>query len=399
LREEEPGKGMTISGGSRSRAGIQPESVRARRYGRLAPVRAAKQPLHAMEKVLQKRLVICVGCGGVGKTTTAAALAVAAALQKQRAGVITVDPARRLKDALGLDGLSVEPHRVKLSSAHFDALALDTKRTFDAILRRFAPTPTTADRILQNRLYQELSNGLAGSAEYMAMEKLHELLQSRHYDVLVVDTPPSTHARDLLAAPNRLVNLLASRAVSLLQAPASLLAGTSTVGRLTLSALLKALQRWTGLDLLRDLADFVGAFEGMIEGFNRRAEEVGSLLRDTSTTFVLVTTAEPHTIESTIGFHRDLVEGGFPVAGIIANRVLAFPRLGEGEAGIALDERLRSKMLRTYEELHTLSRRDRQALRHLHAETHAPLLAAVPAIASAPTSVAGLESFARLLVP
>ena len=354
-----------------------------------------------LEGLLRKRLVVCVGCGGVGKTTTAAALALAGARHGRRAAVITVDPARRLKDALGLSGLSVEPHRVSVdTTTHFDALALDSKRAFDALVHRFAPSPDAAERILANRLYQELSNGLAGSAEYMAMEKLHELVHLHRYQLVIVDTPPSAHARDLLAAPNRLVNLLASRAVSLLQAPASLLSGGSTAGRLGLSALLKALQRWTGLDLLQDLADFVSGFEHMIEGFSLRAEEVNRMLRTATTAFVLVTTPEPHTVETTIEFHRELTSAGFPVAGIIANRVLAFPRLSDAEgATIAWEEPLRGKLLRNYAELHELSRRDRHALRRLHAETHAPLLAAVPAVTNAPTSLAGLQRFAELLLP
>ena len=355
-----------------------------------------------IDALLRKRLVICVGAGGVGKTTTAAALAVAGALHQRRAAVITVDPARRLKDALGLDGLSTEPHAVAVdSSAHFDALALDTKRTFDALIERFAPTPAVSARILANRLYQELSNELAGSAEYMAMEKLHELLHLRRYQVLIVDTPPSAHARDLLAAPNRLTNLLASRAVSLLQTPASLLAGTpSTVARVALSTLLKALRRWTGLDLLHDLADFAAAFEDMVEGFHTRAAEVSRLLRAPTTAFVLVTTPEPHTVETAITFHRELVEGGYPVAGIVANRVLAFPPLDAADrTATEWDEQLRAKLLRNYGELHELSRRDRRALRRLQAQTRAPLLAAVPAVAAAPTSLAGLKRFARFLAP
>jgi anion-transporting ArsA/GET3 family ATPase len=356
--------------------------------------------MHPIETLLRKRLIICVGCGGVGKTTTAAALAVAGALHRRRAAVITVDPARRLKDALGLDGLSIEPHRVTVNtSAYFDALALDTKRTFDAIIQRFAPSPAVADRIMANRLYQELSNELAGSAEYMAMEKLHELLHVHRYQMLIVDTPPSQHVRDLLAAPNRLANLLASRAMSLLQAPASLLSGAGVSG-LAMSTLLKALQRWTGLDLLSDLADFAASFEHMVEGFLTRAEEVQRLLRAPTTSFVLVTTPEPHTVETTIGFHRELTDNGFRVEGIIANRVLAFPPLRDLYATMAgWDEPLRKKLLRNYRELQELSHRDHRALQRLHAETRAPLLAAVPAVTEAPTSLAGLQRFAELLVP
>ena len=358
--------------------------------------------MHGIEALLQRRLIICVGCGGVGKTTIAAALALAGAVHRRRTAVITVDPARRLKDALGLEELSIEPHRVRVQGrGAFDALALDSKRAFDALVQRFAGSPEAATRIFNNRLYQELSNELAGSAEYMAMEKLHELLQGRRYQLVIVDTPPSAHARDLLAAPNRLIGLLASRAVRMLQAPASLLAGAdSAVGRLALSALLSALQRWTGLDLLKDLADFVSGFEHMIEGFSVRAEEVNHLLRAPSTAFVLVTTPEPHTVETTIGFHHELTQGGYPVAGVIANRVLAFPQLSDGEGAMAgWSDTLHRKLLRNYGELHELARRDRRALRTLHAETQAPLLAAVPAVTEAPTSLAGLERFAELLAP
>jgi len=356
--------------------------------------------MRTIENLLRKRLVICVGTGGVGKTTTAAALAMAGALHQRRAAVITVDPARRLKDALGLDALSLEPRAVAVDGTHFDALALDTKRAFDAIIERFAPSAAVAARIQANRLYQQLSNELAGSAEYMAMEKLHELLHAQRYQMLVVDTPPSAHARDLLAAPNRLTNLLASRAVSLLQTPASLLTGTSSVGRLALTTLLKALQRWTGLSLLHDLADFVGGFDDMIEGFQHRAEEVGRLLRAPTTAFVLVTTAEPHTVETTIAFHRELTDGGFPIAGIVANRVLAFPRLQPPELSMpGWDESLCRKLTTNYAQLRELSRRDRGALKRLHDETKAPLLAAVPAITDAPVSLAGLYRFAQMLVP
>ena len=357
--------------------------------------------MRTVDTLLHKRLLICVGAGGVGKTTTAAALAVAGALHTRRAAVITFDPARRLKDALGLDGLSIEPHRVQLDRRlGFDALALDTKRTFDSLIERFAPSPEIVSRILANRLYQELSNELAGSAEYMAMEKLHELLHLRRYQVLVVDTPPSAHARDLLAAPNRLSGLLASRAVHLLQAPASLLSSsTSGVARLALGTLLKALQRWTGLDLLQDVADFAAGFEHMIEGFHTRAEEVDRLLRASSTAFVLITTPDPHTVETTIDFHRELVDGGFPVAGIIANRVLAFPRLhGEEATAAGWEPALGRKLLKNYAELHALSRRDQQALRRLHAATQAPLLAAVPATLAPPTSLHGLREFAQQLL-
>jgi len=362
------------------------------------PVGAVAPPIQAL---LHHQLVVCVGPGGVGKTTTAAALALSGAVGRRRSAVITFDPSRRLKDALGLDALSVDPHRVEVDGAHFDALALDTKRTFDALIQRFAPDAATAARILRNRLYREISNGLAGSAEYMAMEKLHELAHGQRYQTIVVDTPPSSHARDLLAAPDRLVNLLASRAVSFLQAPTSILSVTSSpAGRLTLSALLKVLQRWTGLDLLRDLADFMGAFETMIDGFSRRAREVDALLRAPTTAFVLVTTPDPHTIRTTRAFHRELVDAGYPVAGVIANRVISFPPLADPERDVAsCPAPLRGKLLHTYADLRTLSEAHAAALEDLQIDTGAPLLAAVPAVTDAPTSLPGLQRFADLLRP
>ncbi|MBI4517384.1 MAG: ArsA family ATPase [Deltaproteobacteria bacterium] len=353
--------------------------------------------------LLRKRLLICVGCGGVGKTTVAAALGVAGARSQRRAAVITFDPARRLKDALGIPRLTTEPHPVPLGdhAAALEAMALDTKRTFDAVVRRFAPSPETAARILANRLYQQLSDELGGSAEYMAMETLHELMHHTRYQLLVVDTPPSAHARDLLAAPARLSDLLASRAVTLIKDPASLLGSAgSGAARVGLSALLKALERWTGLSVLDDLAGFVSGFESMIGGFQDRAAEVGRLLRAASTAFVLVTTPEPDAVATAIEFHRELQAGGFRVAGVVANRVLAFPR----RETLALEESqwppvLLRKLLGNYGDLNTLSRRDRRTLAQLHAATGLPLLAAVPMLPEPPNSLAALHRFAGFLAP
>lgn len=346
-----------------------------------------------------KTLIVTVGCGGVGKTTTSAALALAAARSGRRTAVITVDPARRLKDALGLADLSVDPHPVHVDGVRFDALALDAKRTFDALVRRLAPGAAAAERIFANRIYAEISNELAGSAEYMAMEKLHELVHTGDYDLVVVDTPPSANARDLLAAPNRLVNLLASKAVGLLQAPTSLLSfADSAVGKAGLAALLKALQRWTGMQLLDDLADFVNGFEGMLEGFRRRADEIQALLRSEATSFVLVTSTEAATIATTVAFHRDLVTDAFPVAGVIANRVLDFAAPGDCAAALeAWPEPLRGKLRRNLAELHALSLRDAEALERLQSETGLRLLATLPQGREAPTSLEALAALAAHL--
>jgi len=351
-------------------------------------------------RVLRKKVIVCVGAGGVGKTTVAAGVAVASALRGRNTAVITVDPARRLEDALGLGELSARPRPVILAGApgagSLHAFALDAKHTFDTLVERFASGPEAAERILQNRLYQEISSGLAGSAEYMAMEKLFHLVTHERYDTVVVDTPPSAHARDLLGAPNRLLDLFGTRAVSLLRSPMSLLSGTNSLARVTLSTLLKALERWTGMSLLSDLAEFTGAFEGMMDGFAESAEQVTKLLHSPSTAFVLVTTPETHTVSTTIEFHRELSEGGYPVAGIIANRVLAFPEI-DGLPQNGFPERLHQRLLANYEDLRRLSRRDERMLAHLQAESGAPLLAAIPLLAELPVSIAHLRRFAQYL--
>jgi len=350
-------------------------------------------------RILKKKVILCVGAGGVGKTTAAASVAVASALSGRDTAVITVDPARRLKDALGLGELSSHPRSVPLGdgAGALHAFALDAKHMFDSLVERFSTTPEIAARILQNRLYHEISSGLAGSAEYMAMEKLHHLVTHEHYDTVVVDTPPSAHARDLLGAPNRLLDLLATRAISLLRSPGSLLSGTGSLARMTLSTLLKALERWTGMTLLQDLAEFTAAFESLIDGFAERAAHVEKMLHAPSTAFVLVTTPEPHTVATTVDFRRELAEGGYPVAGIIANRVLAFPELDDAATRNGISAAMRARLLANYEDLRKLSRRDEQMLARLQRDTGLPLLASIPLMPEVPVSVAALHRFAQYL--
>lgn len=352
-----------------------------------------------IRKLLRQRLIVCVGSGGVGKTTTAAALALAGALADRDTAVITVDPARRLKDSLGLSGLELHPNRVPLveTDAILDALALDTKRTFDDLIARVAPSPEIAARIFENPLYQEFSNGLGGSVEYMAMERLLDLLSLDTYDLVVVDTPPSAHAKDLLSAPLRITDFLASRALKFLKSPASVLGlDGSRMTRMALSAIFAALQRWTGMNLLRDLSDFATSFEQMTEGFRTRAEALERDLRCETTSFVLVTTPEPDTVDAAIEFHRELARERFHLAGIIANRVHFFPELAPGCAD-AYPEPLRRKLLANYADFQTLSDRDARALARLRHETGAPLLATLPALEEPPASFAGLRRFADLL--
>ncbi len=346
-----------------------------------------------LERLLACRLVICVGAGGVGKTTIAAALGVAAALRGRATAVITVDPARRLRDALGLTALSDDPQPVALDAgaAPLVAMALDTKRTFDRVIARVAPTPADAERIFANRLYQELSSELGGSAEYMAMERLHELLTLGRYDLLVVDTPPSADLRALLGAPRRLLDLLASHAARILKAPRTIVGGESGPARLAVMAVLAALERWSGVDVLRELSDFTAAFERLLDGFRGRAEHVSAALRAADTSFAIVTTAEARAVAASVALATELRRDGYPLAGTIANRIYRFPPADAGAAAWA-PEPLRAKLLACYADFVALGRRDAAALATLTAETQVPLLAAVPMLADAPTSVAMLRT-------
>lgn len=245
---------------------------------------------------------------------------------------------------------------------------------------------------------KELSNELGGSAEYMAMEKLYELLHQERYDLLVVDTPPSAHARDLLSAPLRMSELVTSSAVRILKTPASLLWGNEgSFGRMTLTALLKVLERWTGLHLLQELSDFAANFEQLADGFRVRAQDVDQALRRDDTSFVLVTTPEPNTVAACMDFHRELAELGFPLAGVVANRVFDFPD-APVDAGRQYPESLRRKLLENYEDFVALSQRDRNALARLEAETGLPILAILAALEEPPSSMIGLDRLTGLLL-
>ena len=362
---------------------------------------AVRADRDGLARLLAQRLIVCVGTGGVGKTTTAAALALAAARRGRPTAVITVDPSRRLKDALGVDALASEPRPVPLGdgAATLDAMALDTKRTFDHLIARVAPNQALAERILANRLYQELSSELGGSSEYMAMEKLHELLALDRYALIVVDTPPSADVRELLTAPGRMTELLASQAVQFLKAPSSILTGSSESGlaRATLAAVLRVLERWTGMGLLGELSDFAASFEQLVDGFRARATAIGTALRAADTSFAIVTSPEPNTVAASLAFDAELRAGGYPVAGVIANRVYRFPPL-VASAGDWAAAALRDKLRANYRDFAALARRDDASLRELTTRTGAPPLAIVPVLEEAPASLAALSGLADRLV-
>ena len=280
-------------------------------------------------------LVICLGPGGVGKTTISAALAVRAATLGRAVDVMTVDPAPRLLDALGLEADSSEPVDVHLDGirpsrrgsaskrARLRAMRLDPKRTFDSIIARYALSDGARDAILENRIYRNLSGALAGVADYMAMEKLLELAANPDTDLLVLDTPPATEAIDFLDAPRRLLELLNSRAVSLLGAPAGLFRSQLRMVDIAARAVLAAFDRVTGLNLLSDVQSFVRSFDGMYEGFSTRAARAHDKLRAPDTAIVIVTTAESSRIAQAREFIGALEDAGLRISAMVVNRVLA----------------------------------------------------------------------------
>ncbi|MGD1026487.1 ArsA family ATPase [Candidatus Binatus soli] len=302
----------------------------------LKPSARLKQPTHPDSFDLRSpSLVICLGAGGVGKTTISAALAVRAAIIGRAVDVMTVDPAPRLLDALGLGADSSEPVEVQLEGirharrgggsgrARLRALRLDPKRTFDSIVARYALSDAARDAILENRIYRNLSGALAGVADYMAMEKLLELAANPLTDLLVLDTPPAAEAIDFLDAPRRLLELLNSRAISLLGAPGGLFRSRLRMVDIAARAVLAAFDRVTGLNLLSDVQSFVRSFDGMYEGFSARAARAQDKLRAPDTAIVIVTTAESSRIAQAREFIGALERAGLRVAAMVVNRVIA----------------------------------------------------------------------------
>jgi anion-transporting ArsA/GET3 family ATPase len=274
----------------------------------------------ALSRLLGRHeIVVCTGSGGVGKTTTAAVMAMEAARQGRRACVVTIDPARRLANAMGLAGLTDSPTRVEGPwSGELWALMLDTKSTFDALVEKNSTDEAQAQRILTNRFYRNISGALSGTQEYMAMEKLYELHDEGGFDVIVVDTPPTRNALDFLEAPKRLTRFLDHRLYRLLIAPSRGLARAVNVAAQTF---LRTVSKVVGAEVVGDAIEFFNAFDGMEEGFKQRAAAVVGLLSDERTAFVLVTSPRRDVVEEAAFFAGKLQEADIPVRALVVNRV------------------------------------------------------------------------------
>ncbi len=293
----------------------------------------------------QKRLVAFVGTGGVGKTTLAASFALEAARRGRRVALLTIDPARRLADALGAGPLDhqlreIEPERLApprgQTGGRLFASMLDTKRTFDELVERFAASEAARQRVLQNPIYCHLSEALAGSAEYAAMERVYQLSQRSDFDLIVVDTPPSEHALDFLEAPHRMLALLDSSVVQLLVHPAF------AAGRLGMrlfargtDRVLRLIERVSGVGFLEDITEFLLAFEQMSGGFRSHAKQVEEQLRGPGSAFVLAAAPSPAAMRAGLELLSQLEAQSVPLAGVVLNRTHPWPGDAIPAAGVA----------------------------------------------------------------
>ena len=288
--------------------------------------------------VCERTMLVCCGPGGVGKTTVAGALGVLGARSGRRCVVVTVDPARRLADAMGLHELTDEPHPVPGDwPGELWALMLDARSTFDSLVARYAPDPSRAEAILANTFYRNIAGTLSGTQEYMAMEKLFELHDDGRFDLIVVDTPPSAHALELVDAPRRLSRLLDNQVFRVLMSPAR---GSLRAVGLAAQVFLRTITRVVGSDVVNDAVAFFQAFQGMQEGFRQRAQAVRELLADPATAFVLVTAPRRAAVDEAGFLAGRLAETGLGVGGLVVNRV--HPRLVAYDAGLAYEERART---------------------------------------------------------
>ncbi len=281
--------------------------------------------------IADREIVVCVGSGGVGKTTTSAVIALHAAIAGRKALVLTIDPARRLANSLGVSELGNDIQQIPLErfrklglepKGELWAMMLDMKESFDHLVSTYAPDEKTRDEILKNRFYEHFSSSLAGTQEYAASERLYEIYNRKEFDLIVLDTPPTSHALDFLEAPTRMTDAVSSRALQWVYKPGAV-TGRSGLGLFSVgtSYVVKTIGRFTGAQLLQDLGVFLRTFSTLFEGFEKRARAVQGLLLGKKTTFVVVTAPDTLTVEEALYFHERLGSDRLHVGGFVVNRV------------------------------------------------------------------------------
>ncbi|MCA9549774.1 MAG: ArsA family ATPase [Myxococcales bacterium] len=361
----------------------------------------------------QARCVVCVGQGGVGKTSTSAALAIEAARQGRRTAVLTIDPARRLANALGLPEIgnierevpkaAFEAAGLEAPAGKLTALMLDIKQAWDEVVDSYHPDPERKQRLLQNRLYEAMSSALAGSQEYMAMEKLYQLSTRTEdrLDVIILDTPPANHAVDFLEAPSRMLDALDNDATRWLLEPYERRRGlASRIFDAGSGLFIRTISRFTGTELLEDLAELLSGFQGMFQGFRDRAAAVRTILAAADTSFVVVSTPSESGLVDARAFRDRLRERQLRVGSVVLNRATPAPFLaGEAPAPEALARALASTPeLAARLEALAMERAEealahREAAEELALETEGCAVVAVPQL---PRDVHDLEGLERL---
>lgn len=358
--------------------------------------------------VARHDLIVTAGPGGVGKTSTAAALAVAGARSGRRTVVLTVDPARRLAEALGLDdgAAADDPHRVPLAGDVPDggelwAVMLDAEATFDRLVREHAGGARRAEAVLGNPVYRAIAGSLSGAQDYMAIERLHQLASSREWDLVVVDTPPSRHAIDLLDAPDRLVRFLGHPVYR------ALTTGQRALARITdaaASVFLWAVRRLAGPQLVQDVLAFFRSLSHIEGGLRTRAAEASEMLRADTTTFVVVASPRAEAVGEATHLVAALRARGFPFGGVVANLVHptpeSFESLSAAEAGAlaALTDGPLADHVRWHRSLTALAASERDELDVLRSAAVGVPLVELPLLDVDIHDVAGLAGLAELLV-
>jgi anion-transporting ArsA/GET3 family ATPase len=364
------------------------------------------------EALRGRRVIVCCGAGGVGKTTVSASIGLGLALEGRRAAVITIDPARRLASALGMSDLGDDPRAVSLpggGAGGLWALQLDAKATFDRLVARNAPDEEARDRILQNRIYRHLSGAVAGSQEYMAVERLYELTEAGEYDTIVLDTPPARNALDFLDAPERMTRFIEGRALRMLVRP-GMRAGR--IGWRALNAggavILSLIERLTGGQLLRDVSDFLAGFEGMYQGFADRAQAVRRLLLSPDTRFVVVSGPGREPVEEAVALWRRLEHDDLPIGGMVLNRMHRPPATRPVDtaalsgvlaaSGAAAPDDLAARVALTVEEERVRGLHDLDVSAGLAGALGHPPMVSIPEMWPEPVDLDGLRVLARALL-
>lgn len=349
--------------------------------------------------IKDRKVVVCCGTGGVGKTTTAAATALAAALDGRSAVVVTIDPARRLANALGIDELGNTPKVIDGPwPGRLGALMLDTKSTFDEVVKRNAADDRQAKRILSNRFYRNISTTLSGTQDYMAVEKLSELYESSDWDLVVVDTPPTRDALAFLDAPLLLTRLLDNPIYRMLTAPSR---GMLRVVNSAAQTMLRRLARVVGADVVDEAVAFFQSFEGMEDGFRSRAMATLDLLADDRTAFVLVASPRRDTLDEARFFLRQLHDSGLGVAAVVVNRVLPAMSTSPGRSAAIAHTRLDRYLNAAAAALadHTSAAEgDEHRIEDLMADIDGATLVKVPLLPTDVHDINGLSRIAALLI-